>query len=118
MIEMVDLLKALADETRLRIMALLCKKEMCVCELCEVLEESQPKVSRHLAMLRSMGLVQDERRSQWVFYSPTQNNNAVFDIMRIVTSNAPDNPVFFRDLQRMDEKTREGKFCNREGIQS
>lgn len=61
--------KALSDETRLRCLLLLTKEqELCVCELVEALDVSQPLVSRHLANLRSRGIVDDERRGQWVYY--------------------------------------------------
>lgn len=43
--------------------------ELCVCELVEALGDSQPKVSRHLALLRNRSLLHDRRRGQWVFYS-------------------------------------------------
>lgn len=43
--------------------------ELCVCELMEALDESQPKISRHLAQLRTQGLLQDRRQGQWVYYS-------------------------------------------------
>jgi len=59
----------LSDETRLRCLILLQKKkEICVCEFCCILDTIQPKISRHLAHLRKSGLVQDERRGQWVYY--------------------------------------------------
>lgn len=59
----------LSDETRLRCLLLLQKeKELCVCELGHVLESIQPKISRHLSLLRKSGLVLDERRGQWVYY--------------------------------------------------
>lgn len=62
-------LKALSDETRLKILLLIQQEmELCVCELTCALDESQPKVSRHLARLRSDGLLADTRRGQWVFY--------------------------------------------------
>ncbi|MEX1056755.1 MAG: metalloregulator ArsR/SmtB family transcription factor [Natronospirillum sp.] len=61
--------KCLADETRLRIMLLVYEeRELCVCELTEALNLSQPKISRHLANLRLCGLLTDQRRGQWVFY--------------------------------------------------
>jgi ArsR family transcriptional regulator len=61
--------KALADETRCRIVALIATEgELCVCELMCALGESQPKISRHLALLRSVGLLMDHRRGQWVYY--------------------------------------------------
>ncbi len=61
--------KCLADETRLRCVALLHKNEqLCVCELTEALNLSQPKISRHLAYLRQTGLLIDSRVGQWVYY--------------------------------------------------
>lgn len=61
--------KCLADDTRLRcILLIVCKKEMCVCELMQALQEIQPKISRHLALLRKCGLLIDRRQGQWVFY--------------------------------------------------
>lgn len=62
--------KAIADETRLRCLLLICHyDELCVCELMAALGETQPKVSRHLAQLRKIGLLTDRKQSQWVFYS-------------------------------------------------
>lgn len=63
------LLRALADETRLRcLILLLAEGELCVCELTEALGVVQPKVSRHLATLREAGMVQDRRQGHWVHY--------------------------------------------------
>ncbi|WP_394234382.1 metalloregulator ArsR/SmtB family transcription factor [Pseudomonas anguilliseptica] len=64
-----ELFKALADETRVRLIQLLVSEgELCVCELTAALDESQPKISRHLALLRSSGLLADRRAGQWVYY--------------------------------------------------
>lgn len=61
--------KALADNTRARIALLLASQgELCVCDLTQALDLSQPKISRHLALLRESGLLQDERRGQWIYY--------------------------------------------------
>jgi ArsR family transcriptional regulator len=62
------LFKALADETRLRIVALLSHGELCVCHLEEALQLPQPNVSRHLATLRAAGIVEDRRDGTWVYY--------------------------------------------------
>lgn len=64
----VRLFKALADETRLRIVALLAHGELCVCHLEHALRLSQPKVSRHLGSLRSAGIVAQRRAGTWVYY--------------------------------------------------
>lgn len=62
--------KCLADETRLNATLLIhAEGELCVCELVEALDDSQPKISRHLAQLRSCNILKDVRRGQWVFYS-------------------------------------------------
>lgn len=66
---MADIFKLLGDKTRLTIMALLYVQSMCVRDLVEILEVSQPSVSQHLAKLRSHGLVKETRKGAWVFYS-------------------------------------------------
>lgn len=60
----------IGDPIRLASMLLLRSEgELCVCELVVALDESQPKVSRHLAQLRNCSLLQDRRQGQWVYYS-------------------------------------------------
>src|SRR3990170_7940238 len=69
--DLVTLLRALADATRLRIYALLCKTELCVCEIEDFLDLPQSLVSNHLAVLRRAGLVdarRDDEDARWVFY--------------------------------------------------
>lgn len=61
--------KAFADKTRLRILALLRNEELCVCELVEILQMTQPAISQHLRKLKSAKLVKERRAGQWVFYS-------------------------------------------------
>ncbi|HCD3046761.1 TPA: metalloregulator ArsR/SmtB family transcription factor [Klebsiella variicola] len=64
-----QLFKNLADETRLGIVLLLkARGELCVCDLCTALAQSQPKISRHLAMLRESGLLLDRNQGKWVHY--------------------------------------------------
>ena len=61
--------KILGDLTRLRVLVLLSREgELCVCELTCALGEIQPKISRHLALLREAGIVLDRRQGQWVYY--------------------------------------------------
>lgn len=64
-----EVFKSLADETRVRATLLIADQgELCVCELMCALDDSQPKISRHLAQLRSNGLLLDRRQGQWVYY--------------------------------------------------
>ncbi len=64
-----DFYKCLSEETRLKTLLLIAVHgELCVCDLQQVLGQSQPKVSRHLAELRKHQLLMDERRAKWVYY--------------------------------------------------
>lgn len=67
--EMADTLKLLSDKTRLTIIALLKEREMCVCDIVDILETTQPNISQHLKKLKTGGIVNETRRSQWIYYS-------------------------------------------------
>ncbi len=75
--EVARFFKAFSDETRLRILHLLLKGELCICELMEVLQLPQSNVSRHMAYLKNAGLVDDRREGVWVYYSLTEPKNKV-----------------------------------------
>jgi ArsR family transcriptional regulator, arsenate/arsenite/antimonite-responsive transcriptional repressor len=66
--DLVTLFKALSDETRLRILKLLSHGELCVCDIVAAFDTIQPKVSFHLATLKSAGLVKDRREGKWMHY--------------------------------------------------
>jgi len=67
--ELSNMLRVIADEKRLRILELLSRQEMCVCEIMEQLGLSQSLVSHHLGVLKRAGLIRDRRDAQWVYYS-------------------------------------------------
>ena len=66
--ELVKVLKAVADENRLRIFKMLQNKKMCVCEISAALGISPPSVSRHLSLMKDAGLIEDERNGIWINY--------------------------------------------------
>ena len=68
---MEELFQALADRTRIRLLNLMADGEVCVCFFVEVLDEPQPKISRHLAYLRGAGLVSARREAKWASYAIT-----------------------------------------------
>jgi ArsR family transcriptional regulator len=69
MINPVAFYKCLAEETRLKSLLLITLKgELCVCDLTNALQLSQPKISRHLAELRKCEILTDDRRGKWVYY--------------------------------------------------
>jgi len=66
--ELEQIFKALSDPNRMRIINLLLYGESCVCRVQEILRESQPKISRHLAYLKNSGVVKDRREGNRVYY--------------------------------------------------
>jgi ArsR family transcriptional regulator, arsenate/arsenite/antimonite-responsive transcriptional repressor len=66
-----QLLRALADRTRLRIVNLLARGSLCVCDIQRILGQPQSSVSRHLALLKSAGLIRDRRDGMRTFYALT-----------------------------------------------
>ncbi|MDF2652146.1 MAG: ArsR family transcriptional regulator [Paenibacillus sp.] len=67
--EIADVFKLLGDKNRLTIVALLNEKELCVCEIVELLQTSQPNISQHMRKLKDGGLVKESKKGQWVYYS-------------------------------------------------
>ena len=98
--QLLQLHKALADDTRLRCLMLIAELgELCVCELTSALQVSQPKISRHLALLRENGLLSDRRQGQWVFYQLHADlPNWALAIIRAGVKSQPD--VLHADKQR------------------
>ena len=74
--------KALADETRLRIIGLLTAREMCVCEVMVALHLTQPTASHHLRILENVGLVNDRKEGKWVFYG-LSNAKLIKNLLRL-----------------------------------
>jgi ArsR family transcriptional regulator len=69
--KMSEIFKLLGDKTRLTILALLNEKELCVCEIVELLKTSQPNISQHMRKLKDGRLVKETKKGQWVYYSLT-----------------------------------------------
>ena len=92
--------KLLSDETRLRIMILLFHSEFCVCQLTKITGISQPNVSKHLARLKDMGLVKDQRKEQYSFYSIDIKDKLFERILESIVGNIEDYPTLKKDIAR------------------
>lgn len=110
-----QLFKLLADETRLLCVLLIAEQgELCVCELTCALGQSQPKISRHLAMLRQAQLLLDRRQGQWVYY---RINPALPDwALHCIHTTQTQNPLLLEPLQQNlcamgDRPERTAKCC-------
>lgn len=95
----VDYMKLLSDETRLRSLVLMRREgELCVCELTHTLDLSQPKISRHLATMREAGIVQNRREGLWMYYSLHQDLESwALDILDSIVQGAEENEPFASD---------------------
>lgn len=96
-----DQLKALADPTRLRIIVLLSRGELCVCDLTEVLHLPQPTISRQMAKLKSAGMVSDRRAGKWVHYQLT-GEHFLSDITGTIGRQLSHTEPFKSDLERLE----------------
>jgi ArsR family transcriptional regulator len=101
MSELIDQLKALSDETRLRVFKLVQQRELCVCQIVPAIGLSQPTVSAHLAKLKRAGLVKERRARPWSHYSVDQEGLALFQrrLSSFLAADLSDLPEI-RDLAR------------------
>lgn len=109
--KLLNTFKVLSDETRIRILVMLYHKKLCVCELCGVLEESQPKISKHLAKLRDMGYVKDERQEQFIFYCLNSNDKVLKAILQDIVTNIETYPTLIKDLKQLDNADKFIEAC-------
>lgn len=99
----VDVLRAAGEPSRLRILALLAHEELAVLELCKVLAQSQPRVSRHLKLLAEAGLVERFPDGAWVFYRLVAGGDArrlADEVLRLID---PADEGLLRDVERLQQ---------------
>jgi DNA-binding transcriptional ArsR family regulator len=101
--EIEQALKAAGDATRCRILKVLEAGPLCGCQLVAVLGLSQPTVSSHLAVLRNAGLIQDEKRGKWVFYSVAGGGGrrSARELAEVVLRHLDGDPRVAEDLRRV-----------------
>jgi ArsR family transcriptional regulator len=90
--EVVQIGKILSDSNRVKILALLKREvKLCVCEICDTLQLSQPLVSRHLKQMREAGVVETKQSGKWILYSLRESRiiNCIFDTMQDEIKNLP-----------------------------
>jgi len=100
----VQLFKALADETRLRIISLLLTDgELCVCDIIAALKLPQSTISRHLSYLKKTGWVDDRKCGLWVYYSAkAQDTNLLLDLKDVVQRHISILPAPVADRKQLD----------------
>ena len=101
--KLTNLFKVLSDETRLRILVLLYHKKLCVCQIQGILEEGQPKISKHLGKLRDMGFVKDERQEQFIYYYIDKDNELLKEILEKIILNSENYDTVEKDLKNLQK---------------
>ncbi|MDD5543020.1 MAG: metalloregulator ArsR/SmtB family transcription factor [Acidobacteriia bacterium] len=109
--DIVKVFKALSDTTRLRILHLLEQTgELCVCDLKTVLECPQARISRHLAILKNAGFIDDRREGTWVLYSLTKAKGPIQPVVRKAFKQiVAVSPDFGDDKQRLRQALAQGR---------
>jgi ArsR family transcriptional regulator len=95
-------LRAIAEPTRLRLLALLGHSELTVTEVTQILGQSQPRVSRHLKLMCEAGLLDRFREGTWAFYRLTEKGECAELAHLLVDLIPADDPVYARDLERLE----------------
>lgn len=107
--------KVLSDDTRLRILMLLYKQDLCVCQICGILNISQPSVSKNLAKLRDMNIVIDTRKEKFIEYSlvrEIQDNIFLLNILSQLHDEIDKYPVLLSDYSRIVDKDHFLNLCD------
>jgi DNA-binding transcriptional ArsR family regulator len=105
----IQILKALTDLTRLRVISLLYQGELCVCDLEAIIDEPQTKISRHLACLKNAGLITGRKSAQWTYYSMKPDLNLKF-LDELISGHLREQPPFKNDISALLKKKR-GDGC-------
>src|SRR5688572_26383955 len=94
-------LRAAGEETRLRILALVAEAELTVSDLTEILDQSQPRISRHLKLLAEAGLLDRFREGSWAFYRTAEDEALATIAQALVSRLDPTDPVILRDRHKL-----------------
>ncbi|MBA4348949.1 MAG: ArsR family transcriptional regulator [Thermodesulfovibrio sp.] len=115
--KLLNIFKALSDETRLRILKLLENGELCVCDIFSALDMIQPKVSFHLSVLKETKLIKDRKEGRWVHYSIDDSDMFRRFLILSVLEKIPAG-VVFKDKNRLNKflKNKKRTFISKEAV--
>ena len=111
--DLVQVMKALSDETRLRILKILMERECCVCEVMQALDISQTRASRNLGILHDAGFLKMRREGLWSLYSIDQDGmkENYSSLVEALRKSLEDNEVAALDRKRLKTAERVGPGC-------
>ena len=111
--DLIKVMKALSDETRLRILKVLLEKECCVCEIMQALDISQSRASRNLGILQEAGFLRARRDGVWIVYSIDwqATNRYATSLAKLLKDSPVSNEVLEKDKERLKHTKRIGPGC-------
>ena len=111
--DMIKVMKALSDETRLRILKVLLEKECCVCEIMQALDISQSRASRNLGILQEADFLKARRDGMWIVYSIDwqTTNRYTTPLVKLIRDSLVSNEVLEKDRERLKHAKRIGTGC-------
>jgi len=109
----INIFRALADPSRIRILKMLEQRELCVCEIREVLDLSTSTVSKHLTLLRDAGLILDRKEGKWVNFrlNPARSEALVQPILALLKNGLTDEREIVQDKEKV-KKVDRNKLCS------
>ena len=113
--DLIKALKALSDETRLRILKILLEKECCVCEVMQALDISQSRASHNLRILQDAGFVKSRRDGAWIVYSvdwQTTHSHAI-SLTELLKNSSLGDQILAQDQARLKRAKRIGPGCRK-----
>jgi len=114
-----DVFKSLGDSNRLRILSLIATKELCVCMIAEVLDVSQPSVSKHLNRLRYSNIIKCRKISQWCFYRLSDAfQTHCTDLLGFLIKEWEGSEQYKKDLNKLDYLHKTYSCCQQLLIQT
>ncbi len=105
--EYLNVMKALGDENRLRIVMMLKVRPLCVCEMHEVLNIALSTISAHLKLMKNIGILDDEKDGRWVTYRLVKENSFVNELLEVLGKGLRNNQRIQNDRRMLSRITRE-----------
>lgn len=109
--EIINVLKALSDETRIRILNLLRIMPLCVCEIEDILGISQSNASRHLLKLRNAKLIKSDKQMQWVYHSISEDILTKHQFLQILLDEVANHEISILDVTKLKNYKEQGGGC-------
>lgn len=102
--QLTDIAHALSDPTRVRLLAACLDGERCVCQLVELIELSNPSISKHLSLLKRTGLLESRKEGRWVHYKVPESPSAIVeDALNFVVTHAIKSDPICADRAKLKE---------------